>query len=178
MRNWIGSMVFGFASLAAGFAAASNAHEFAFTGIDGEALPLSQYEGRSVLVVNTASRCGFTYQYDGLQELWTRYRDQGLVVLGVPSDDFNQELGSEAEVKEFCEVNFALDFPMTEITHVKGADAHPFFAWAAAQSAAPRWNFYKYLIGPDGELIDSYSSMTKPMSGTLTKEIERLLAAN
>ncbi|MEL6280003.1 MAG: glutathione peroxidase [Pseudomonadota bacterium] len=178
MRRWVFAMVFGLMGMASATASASTAHDFEFTSIDGEAMPLAQFEGQPVLVVNTASRCGFTPQYDGLQALWTKYRDQGLVVIGVPSGDFNQELASEADVKEFCEVNFSLDFPMTEINHVKGEDAHPFFAWAGAQQGAPRWNFYKYLVGPDGTLVKSYGSVTRPMSRKLTSEIERLLATN
>ncbi|RXV61232.1 glutathione peroxidase [Roseovarius sp. A46] len=148
-----------------------------FDSIDGGALRLSDWAGRPVLVVNTASRCGFTPQYDGLQALYDRYRDRGLVVLAVPSDDFRQELSSEAEVKEFCEVNFGLDIPMTTITHVRGAEAHPFYASLAAETGfAPTWNFNKVLVAPDGRVAGTWGSMTRPLSGAITRQIEMLLA--
>jgi glutathione peroxidase len=155
---------------------AANAHRFAFENIDetGE-LRLADFAGRPVLVVNTASRCGYTYQYDALQALYDRYRDQGLVVLGVPSGDFNQELATEAEVKSFCAVNFAIDFPMTAITHVTGAEAHPFYAWAAERAGAPRWNFHKYLLGPDGDLVAAFSTRVEPDAPELRQAIETLL---
>ena len=162
-------------------AAPKSAFDFSFTAIDGSALPLSQFEGKLVLVVNTASRCGFTDQYDGLQDLWSAYRDQGLVVLGVPSNDFGeQEKGSNAEIASFCEVNFSIDFPMTEKQHVKGSDAHPFYQWVSDEAGMlgkPKWNFHKYLIGPDGQLISWYSSLTKPQSSKLINAIEKHLPA-
>lgn len=151
------------------------AHAFVFESIDGGPLALADYAGRPVLVVNTASRCGYTYQYAGLQELWERYRERGLVVLGVPSGDFRQELASEKEVKAFCAVNFSIDFPMTAITSVRGPDAHPFFAWAAKIEEAPSWNFNKYLVAPDGALIGHWGSQVRPAS--LAEEIEALLGA-
>ncbi|MEM6422995.1 MAG: glutathione peroxidase, partial [Pseudomonadota bacterium] len=123
---------------------------------------------------------GFTYQYDQLQALYDRYRQQGLVVLGVPSGDFNQELASEAAVKEFCEVNFAIDFPMTAITPVKGTAAHPFYAWAAndmGQQNTPRWNFHKYLVDGDGRLVGAWGSRTEPMSNDIIRPIEAMLTA-
>jgi len=165
---------------AAGSAAAGEpfAHDFAFKGIGGGMVRLADYAGQPVLVVNTASRCGFTGQYDGLQALWERYRDSGLVVLGVPSDDFNQELASEAEVEEFCEVNFAIDFPMTSITPVKGRSAHPFYAWAAREAGpgrAVRWNFHKYLVAPDGSLAGSFGTAVEPMSPEIRQAVERHL---
>ena len=130
-----------------GGALAATAHAFSFENIDGGTIDLSGFAGRPVLVVNTASRCGFTYQYDGLQALYDRYRDRGFVVLAVPSDDFGgQELDTEAEVKDFCEVNFALDIPMTGITTVRGRSAHPFYRWALRElgtAGQPRWNFHK-----------------------------------
>jgi len=148
-----------------------------FGNIDGGELRLSDWAGQPVLVVNTASRCGFTPQYDGLQVLYDRYRDRGLVVLAVPSDDFRQELSSEAEVKEFCEVNFGLDIPMTSITPVRGPQAHPFYASLAAETGfAPSWNFNKVLIAPDGRVAGTWGSMTKPLSGAITREVEALLA--
>ena len=156
-------------------AAERTAHDFAFTAIEGDALPMAQYSGRPVLVVNTASRCGFTYQYDGLQALYDRYRDRGLVVLGVPSQDFRQELATSEEVKTFCEVNFALDFPMTEIEKVRGDEAHPLFLWLAEQGARPDWNFNKFLIAPDGRFVAKYGSSVKPENGTITGELDGML---
>ena len=167
-------------SITAAVAADPSAWDFDFTAIDGNKLPLRQYEGQALLVVNTASRCGFTSQYDALQQLWQDYQDLGLVVIGVPSDDFGgQELASEAEVKQFCEVNFNIDFPMTAITRVKGSTAHPFYQWAALKAgmlARPKWNFHKYLIDKNGQLAASFSSMTSPTSDKIKTAIETILA--
>ncbi|WP_417722278.1 glutathione peroxidase [Salipiger sp.] len=151
------------------------AQSFSFASIDGGNLSLDDWKGRPVLVVNTASRCGFTPQYDGLQALYERYRDRGLLVLAVPSDDFRQELGSDAAVKDFCEVNFDLDMPMTTITHVKGPEAHPLYKWLATQGFTPGWNFNKALIGPDGTLVESWGSTTRPLSAPILTRIEALL---
>ena len=149
---------------------------FVFESIDGGQLAMDDWKGRPVLVVNTASLCGFTPQYEGVQALWERYRDRGLVVLAVPSDDFNQELGSEGEVKEFCEITFGLDVPMTEITSVRGRSAHPFYAWLREEHGfQPRWNFNKVLIGPEGELVETFGSRTRPMSRPIVSRIEALL---
>ncbi|MFB9150922.1 glutathione peroxidase [Roseovarius ramblicola] len=148
-----------------------------FGNIDGGELRLSDWTGQPVLVVNTASRCGFTPQYDGLQALYDRYRDRGLIVLAVPSDDFRQELSSEAAIKDFCEVNFGLDIPMTTITPVRGPQAHPFYASLVAETGfAPSWNFNKVLIAPDGRVAGTWGSMTRPLSGAITREVESLLA--
>lgn len=155
-----------------------NAHDFIFEDIDGGELRLDEFAGRPVLVVNTASRCGYTYQYDALQALYDRYRHRGFVVIGVPSNDFRQELASEAEVKSFCAVNFGIDFPMTAITHVTGADAHPFYGWAAGalgSPAEPRWNFHKLLVGPDGRLIAAFPTRTEPDAPEVRQAIEALL---
>lgn len=158
---------------------ARSAHDFNFTSIDGEPLPLSRFAGKAVLVVNTASLCGFTYQYEGLQALYDTYRDRGLVVLGVPSDDFGgQEPGSEAEIKQFCEVNFAIDFPLTEKQVVRGEGAHPLFRYFSLQlgaDAAPRWNFHKYLITPTGAVAETWPSRVEPASPEITRAIERVL---
>jgi len=155
------------------------AHDFSFTSIDGEPLPLASFAGKAVMVVNTASHCGFTHQYADLQDLWSRYRDRGFVLLGVPSNDFGgQEPGTEAEIKQFCEVNFDVDFPLTEKASVKGDDAHPFYRWAAAELGAiakPRWNFHKYLVSPDGRLIDWFSTPTSPTSTKVVKLVESVL---
>lgn len=154
----------------------ASAFGFSFTAIDGGPLPLDAFAGKAVLVVNTASACGFTRQYADLQALWERYRDRGLVVLGVPSNDFGgQEPGTEAEIKTFCEVNFAVDFPLTAKERVRGDDAHPFYRWAAHElgiAALPRWNFHKYLIAPDGRLVDWFSTMTSPTSEKVLKSVE------
>ncbi len=162
-----------------GSAGEITAHDFAFAGIDGDTVRLADWAGRPVLVVNTASRCAFTHQYDALQALYDRYRDSGLVVLGVPSDDFGgQELATEQEVKTFCEVNFAIDFPMTGITPVKGKRAHPFYAWTRSVAGAagqPSWNFHKILVGPDGQIIEGFGSSVKPDSREITSQIEAVL---
>ncbi|HLN25047.1 MAG TPA: glutathione peroxidase [Patescibacteria group bacterium] len=158
---------------------ATDAWGFSFIAINGEPLPLVQYQGKAVLVVNTASRCGFTPQYKGLEELAVKYRERGLVVLGVPSNDFGgQEPGSSAEIKQFCELNFAVDFPLTEKVKVVGDDAHPFYQWADKQLgvlAKPHWNFHKYLIAPDGRLVDWFSSVTTPDSLRLLKAVDEVL---
>lgn len=154
-------------------------HDFEFTSIEGEALPASAFDGKAVLVVNTASQCGFTKQYTALQNVYEQYRDQGLVVLGVPSNDFGgQEPGSEAEIKEFCEVNFSVDFPLTGKVVIKGDNAHPFYKWAKDQVGmvgSPKWNFHKYLIDPNGALVDWFSTPTAPTSGKVTKAIKAVL---
>lgn len=157
--------------------AAGAAQGFSFDNIDGGQLDMGAWEGRPVLVVNTASRCGYTPQYEGLQALQDRYEAAGLVVLAVPSDDFRQELGSAAEVKEFCEVTYGLSLPMTDITPVKGADAHPFYQWVKAETGfQPRWNFNKVLIGADGTVQATFGAKTKPLSRAMTEAVEAALA--
>jgi len=147
-----------------------------FPSIDGGTLSLEEWRGQPVLVVNTASQCGFTYQYDGLQALYDRYRDAGLIVLAVPSDDFNQELESAEEVKEFCEINFNLDLPMTDITHVRGSNAHPFYQSVREETGfEPKWNFNKVLLSPEGEVVSAWGSAVRPGSSAITREIEKLL---
>ncbi len=153
--------------------------DVAFTSIEGDPLPMSTFAGKAVLVVNTASLCGFTYQYTGLQDVWERYRERGLVVLGVPSNDFGQqEPGKEAEIKEFCEVNFDVDFPLTTKQSVTGRDAHPFFKHVAAtlgEDSLPRWNFHKYLVDTEGDLVGAWSSTVEPGSQDITDAIEQVL---
>lgn len=161
----------------AGAAAAGQfAHDFTFTAIDGGPLPLKRYTGRALMIVNTASRCGFTKQYADLQALWERFRSRGLIVIGVPSDDFGgQEPGTESQIKEFCEVTFGIDFPMTSKERVSGNHAHPFYVWAAAtlgSIAKPRWNFHKYLVAPDGRLVDWFSTVSAPSAGRVANAIE------
>lgn len=164
-------------SLAGGYSAmAETAHDFTFDSIDGDALPMSQYKGKAVLVVNTASFCGYTPQYEGLQSLWTEYKDKGLVVLGVPSNDFGaQEPGTAEEIKDFCEANFDVDFPLTAKEVVKGGNAHSFYKWAVAEKGtenAPSWNFHKYLVAPDGSLVEAFPSRVEPMSKELVSAVE------
>lgn len=138
---------------------------------------LCQYAGRVVLVVNTASYCGFTSQYEGLEALYAQTKDKGLVVLGFPSNDFSQEPGTNQEIAAFCTNTFAVKFPMFAKTSVKGPRAHPFFAQLAKLSEAPGWNFHKYLIGRDGRLVASYSSLTGPQSKSLRRDLDKALSA-
>lgn len=160
-------------------AKAESAHDFAFTSIEGESLPMSSFAGQSVLLVNTASFCAFTPQYEALQSLWEAYRGRGFVVLGVPSDNFGgQEYDTAAEVKTFCEVNYDIDFPMTEKQMVKGEDAHPLYRWIASslgREGVPRWNFHKFLIDPDGRVVASWPSGVKPTDRRITAAIEASL---
>jgi glutathione peroxidase len=157
----------------------ASAHEFAFQTIDGDPLPLTTFRDKVVLVVNTASKCGLTPQYDGLEKLYSEYKDRGLVVLGVPCNQFaGQEPGTEAEIKDFCETRFNVDFPLTSKVDVKGAGAHPFYKWAVDQlgePAEPVWNFHKILIGKSGEAIRAFGPRTDPMDSEVTGEIEKVL---
>jgi glutathione peroxidase len=175
LLGW-GLALFGAAG-ATGAVVTQTAAEFRFEGLDGTPIALADFAGSPVLVVNTASRCGFVDQFGGLQALYDRYRDRGLTVIGVPSNSFYQELRSADAVKEFCEVNFAIDFPMTEITAVTGGSAHPFYAWARDQGAGPMWNFHKILIDGDGRIVDSFGATTPPDAPRLTSAIEALLPA-
>jgi glutathione peroxidase len=154
----------------------TTAHDFSFTSLAGEPLPLSSFDGKAVLVVNTASRCGLTPQYEGLETLYTQYKDKGLVVLGVPCNQFaGQEPGTEAEIGAFCATNFKVDFPLTAKTDVKDATRHPFYAWAEealGDGAVPVWNFHKILIGPKGEAIAAFGPRTEPLDPTITAAIE------
>ena len=138
---------------------------------------LCQYSGKVLLVVNTASYCGFTPQYQGLEDLYSRYRDRGLVVLGFPSNDFSQETGSNKEIADFCENTFGVKFPMFAKSSVRGRDANPLFRQlAAATGRQPLWNFHKYLVGRDGTVAAQYSSMTTPQDKAFVAQLERLLA--
>ena len=149
---------------------------FTFTAIEGTPLPMDDWRGRPVLVVNTASLCGFTPQYADLQALHDRYAARGLVVLAVPSDDFRQELASDAAVAEFCQIQLGLDIPLTRITPVRGPDAHPFYRWLAqTHGHVPQWNFNKALIGPDGDLLGFWGSTTRPTARQITRLIEAAL---
>src|SRR5476651_543122 len=156
------------------------AYAFTFKSLDGTDISLSSYAGHPILVVNTASLCGYTPQYTGLQALWTRYRDKGLIVLGVPSNDFGgQEPGGVAEIGKTAHEEYHVTFPLTEKVAVKGGNAHPFYKWAAAERPleAPRWNFHKYLIGRDGHLKAGFSSAVEPTDPQVIAAIERELAA-
>lgn len=156
---------------------AATAHDFTFLSIDGVPLPLADYAGRPILVVNTASQCGFTPQYAGLQRLWETYRDRGLLVLGVPSNDFGgQEPGSASDIKAFTTHEYSVGFPLTTKIAVRGAVPHPFFAWDQRDAGVePRWNFTKILIGPDGRIAASFPSRVEPEDPELVKAIEAFL---
>ena len=156
-----------------------SAHEFEFRSIDGGTIHMSEFAGNPVLLVNVASECGYTPQYEHLQQLWERYRDDGLIVLGVPSNDFGaQEPGTEAEIQGFCETRFGVDFPMTAKQQVVGGDAHPLYRWIAAElgeGAAPRWNFHKYLINPEGGLAATWPSAVDPLDDEVTQAVDAAL---
>ncbi|MBD3765808.1 MAG: glutathione peroxidase [Rhodobacterales bacterium] len=163
-------------ALAGPATAASLPPDARFTAIEGGTIDLARHADGPVLVVNTASLCGFARQFDDLQALHEKYADRGLLVLAVPSDDFNQELDDSAEVKEYCAVNFDLTLPMTEITHVRGADAHPFYRWLAQEHGfTPAWNFNKVLLAPGGQVVATWGSLTRPTAGAITRAIESYL---
>jgi len=153
-------------------------HDFNIESISGETINLSDYKSKVVLLVNTASKCGFTPQYSGLQKIYEKYKDDGLVVFGVPTNDFNQELSKDSDVKEFCEIRFGVEFPMSSIQPIRGENAHPIYKWIKSNVSVigqPRWNFHKYLIGKDGKIINWFSSMTSPTSEGLVNQIETAL---
>ncbi|NCT41737.1 MAG: glutathione peroxidase [Alphaproteobacteria bacterium] len=159
-----------------------NAHQFTFETIDGDALPLADYQGKVLLIVNTASQCGFTKQYADLQILHDTYKDKGFSVIGVPCNDFGgQEPGDEQKIKEFVTEKFGITFPMTKKYSVKGENSHPFFEWAKNERkdgtlfSNPSWNFHKYLIDQNGDLVKSFSSSTNPNDQKIRSEIDALL---
>ena len=153
-----------------------SAYDFSFKDIDGKHFSLSQFKGKPLLIFNSASKCGFTSQYTGLQKIHENYKDKGLVVIGVPSDNFNQEPGSEKEIKEFCMVNFNITFNLTKKNDVVGSNAHPLFKWLNDNYAArPKWNFYKFVINKDGKLENHFSSMTTPSSEQLTSVLDKII---
>mgnify|MGYP001399374784 FL=1 len=155
------------------------AYDFNFNDLDGSVLKLSEYKNKVIVVVNVASQCGFTNQYEDMQVIWEKYQEKGLVILGVPSNDFgNQEPGNNKEIKNFCEAKFGITFPMTEKVSVKGKNAHPFYKWAKknyGKSAIPKWNFHKIVINKNGKIEDTFASITKPSSKRFIKAIERAL---
>ena len=151
------------------------AYEFSFKSINGGKINLQNYKDHVIVVVNVASRCGFTNQYEDLQNLWSKYKDNNLVVVGVPTNNFKQEPGSNKDIKDFCETNFNISFPMTEKMDVIGGNAHPFFKWAKknhGKSAVPKWNFHKIIIGKDGKIVGTFASFTKPSSKKFINLIE------
>ena len=153
-------------------------YDFKIESITGETIDFNEYKNKVILIVNTASYCGFTKQYTDLQELWDKYKSRGLIVLGVPSNSFNQEKNNDSEVKEFCKVNFNINFPLTTITEVKGDKAHDLFKWAKnnhGKSAIPKWNFHKILINKEGKVEDTFTSFTNPLSKKLVSKIENIL---
>ena len=152
--------------------------DFKIKSISGQTIDFKEFEKKVVLLVNTASFCGFTKQYSDLQSLWDKYKSNGLVVLGIPSNSFNQEKNNDKDVKKFCEVNFNIDFPLSTITDVKGENAHEIYKWAKknyGKSAIPKWNFYKILINKEGKIHDTFNSFTNPMSKKIISEIEKIL---
>ena len=153
-------------------------YDFKINNISGKELNLNDYRNKVILLVNTASYCGFTKQYSDLQNIWDKYKNKNFIVLGVPSNSFNQEKTTNDEVKEFCEFNFNINFPITEITNVKGDEAHPIYKWASnnyGSAAVPKWNFHKILINKSGKVEATYSSFTKPTSKKIINKIEELI---
>jgi len=151
------------------------AYDFSFDGMDGNLIKLDDYKNKIIVVVNVASRCGYTPQYNDLQKLWTEYKKKDVVVLGIPTNNFKQEPGSNSEIKEFCETNFGINFPMSEKTNVIGGQAHPFYKWAKKDygiAAIPKWNFHKIIVGKNGKIVDTFASFTKPNSKKFLSAIE------
>ena len=155
------------------------AYEFSFKDLDGSSLKLSEYKNKVIVVVNVASQCGFTKQYEDMQNIWEKYRAKGIIMLGIPSNDFgNQEPGGNKEIKNFCESKFGITFPMTEKVSVKGENAHPFYKWARenhGKSAIPKWNFHKIIIDKEGKVKDTFASITNPSSKRFILSIEKAL---
>ena len=153
------------------------AYDFKFKDLDGSVLNLSEYKGKVIVVVNVASQCGFTKQYEDMQNIWDKYQSKGIIILGIPSNDFGgQEPGSSTEIKNFCEAKFGITFPMTEKVSVKGSEAHPFYVWARenhGKTAIPKWNFHKIIIGRNGKVIDTFASFTKPNSKKIIALIQK-----
>ena len=150
-------------------------YEFEFKSIDGNTIKLKQYKDKVIVVVNVASRCGFTNQYKDLQKLWLAYEKENLVVLGIPTNNFKQEPGSNSDIKDFCETNFNITFPMSEKTDVIGKNSHPFYRWAKenyGNAAIPKWNFHKIIIGKNGKIVDTFASITNPSSKKFLKFIK------
>ena len=155
------------------------AYDFNFNDLDGSPLKLSEYKNKVIIVINVASQCGFTNQYEDMQKIWELYQERDFIMLGVPSNDFGQqEPGTNKEIKNFCESKFGIAFPMTEKVSVKGSNAHPFYIWAKdnhGKSAIPKWNFHKVIINQDGKIDQTFSSITSPSSKKFIKVLENLI---
>jgi len=154
------------------------AYDFNFKDLDGSPLKFSEYKNKVIVVINVASRCGFTKQYEDMQKVWEKYQEKGMVMIAVPSNDFNQEPGENNEIKNFCEANFGITFPITEKVSIRGKNAHPFYMWAKenhGKSAVPKWNFHKIIVGRDGKIIETFASITNPSSAKFIKAIENAL---
>jgi len=155
------------------------AYDFNFKDLDGSPLNLSEYRGKVIVAINVASQCGFTSQYEDMQQVWEKYRSKGIIILGIPSNDFGkQEPGSNEDIKNFCEAKFGISFPMTEKVSVKGSEAHPFYIWARenyGKSAIPKWNFHKIIIDKNGKIAETFSSITNPSSKKFIKTLEKLI---
>ena len=155
------------------------AYDFEFKDLDGSTIKLSEYKNKVIVIINVASQCGFTNQYEDMQKIWEKYQSKGIVILGVPSNDFGkQEPGSNEEIKNFCEAKFGISFPMTEKVMVKGPDAHPFYVWARenhGKSAIPKWNFHKIIIDKEGKINETFTSITNPSSKKFIKALEKLI---
>ena len=155
------------------------AYEFNFSDLDGSKINLSEYKNKLIVVVNVASKCGFTNQYEDMQKVWDKYQEKGLIMLGIPSNDFgNQEPGNNEDIKNFCEAKFGINFPMTEKVQVKGDNAHPFYLWAKknyGKSAVPKWNFHKIIVDKNGKVFKTFTSMTNPTSSKFINTIEELI---
>ena len=153
------------------------AYDFQFKDLDGSALNLSEYKGKVIIIVNVASQCGFTKQYEDMQNIWEKYQSKGIIMLGIPSNDFGkQEPGTSEEIKNFCEAKFGITFPMTEKVSVKGPESHPFYIWARenhGKSAIPKWNFHKIIVGRNGKIDDTFASITNPSSEKFINAIEK-----
>jgi glutathione peroxidase len=154
-------------------------YDFKINSINEEELNLSLFKGKTILLVNVASKCGFTKQYDDLQKLYDDFKEKGLIVIGIPSNQFGgQEPGTEAEIKNFCETNFNINFPMTSKYDVKGDNAHPIYIWAKetyGNSTVPKWNFHKILINKNGKVEDTFASFTRPLSNKILKKLKEIL---
>ena len=154
------------------------AYNYEFNGINGDLIKLSQFKGKVIVVVNVASRCGYTPQYEALQSLWTKYENKNLIILGVPTNNFRQETVTNKEIKDFCETNFGITFPMTEKIDVIGRNSHPFYKWAREDygiGAIPKWNFHKIIVGKNGKVVKTFSSITNPSSKKFLNLIEDLI---
>jgi glutathione peroxidase len=157
----------------------NSAYDFEFNNIDGKTLKLSKYKNKVIVIINVASKCGFTNQYSDMQSIWNKYNKKDFVLIGVPSNDFGkQEPGTNQEIKKFCETNFNITFPMTEKTVVVGDNAHPFYKWAKetyGKKSIPKWNFHKIIINKSGQIIKTFTSFTNPSSKKFIDELNNIL---